>query len=64
MEVRIAAWLYLHYRMAVGKREPTDPLRELHDKLGEDAANELFDAGEMDFGEYIFLRLAESESEQ
>ena len=61
MEERIAAWLYLHHRMAAGERDPGDPLREMHDKLGEEAAGALDDAGDV-FGEEIWQRL-ESESE-
>lgn len=53
MEARIAAWLYLHHRIAAGQREPGDPLRALHDKLGEEAATALFDAGDVELGEQI-----------
>lgn len=44
MELRIAAWLYLHYRLQAGKRKPGDPLCELYQELGRESSDALSDA--------------------
>lgn len=64
-EARIAAWLYLHYRMLAGESKPGDQLRVLYEDLGQGAANALFDDGEdsaIDLGEKI-LQHIEAEGE-
>ena len=43
-EQRIAAWLYLEYRIKAGTRTTGDALKKLHRELGELAAGALFDS--------------------
>ncbi len=53
MELRIAAWLYMHYRHKAGELDLGHPDRLQYDKLSLDTSNSLFDAGEVEFGDLI-----------
>ena len=53
MELRIAAWLYLRYRMNATEWDQDDPRWEVFEKLGLEASNALYDRGEVDFADTI-----------
>ncbi len=58
-ELRIAAWLYMEYRVKAGHLQLNDPLRELYEQLGEESASALFAADEVELGQLILDSLQE-----
>jgi muconolactone delta-isomerase len=62
-ELRIAAWMYMEYRLKAGYLKRDDPLRQLYEKLGEESASSLFDADEGDLARLILDSLQEKSAE-
>ena len=62
-ETRIAAWLYLHYRVKAGGQTQGTELHTLYVELGRAAADSLFDVDDPAFAEFILAHLDGSNRE-